>query len=117
LVPETRPVGARRRSPHVAEAIEAIVAEAHRRGIAVHVLNGEQVKTALNDSEDKAKNKQDIQHRVVERFPEMLTMIPRPRRKAWEPEQYYEPLFNTVAMFLAWRQMPSPMEMRKRWSA
>ena len=39
-------------------------------------------------------------------------MVPKPRQKIWEPEQYFTPLFNTIAMYLAWEFRLSPLDSR-----
>lgn len=114
LVPETEPAGARRRSVHSARCIERLVAEAHLRGVAVHVVDNRAVKAAFTDCfGNEAKNKRDIHERIIEEFPEMQLVLPKPRAKLWDSEEYFEPLFHTVAMFLAWRQQPSPMDRRR----
>jgi hypothetical protein len=115
LVPEVEAIGARRRSSSTADSVTAIVAEAHLKGIAVHVLNSQTIKTLLKSKDGlEARNKCDVNERVAEEFPEMTPMLPKARTKAFQPEEYFEPLFNTVAMFLAWREMPSPMERRRQ---
>jgi hypothetical protein len=50
-----------------------------------------------------ARNQQDIHKAILERFPELTVMVPKARLKIWEPEQYFTPLFNTVAMYLSWQ--------------
>lgn len=49
-----------------------------------------------------ARNLQDIHDSILDRFPELTVMVPQPRLKIWEPERYFTPLFNAVAMYLAW---------------
>jgi hypothetical protein len=114
IVPDIASVGGRRRSSNVAEVIRSVTAHATQRGISVHVINTLEIKRLLTDAGGrKAKNKCDVHRRIVEQYPEMLAVMPRPRLKAWEPERYFEPLFNTIAMYLAWLRKPSPMDRRR----
>lgn len=109
LIPETKPIGARRRSQYATGAIKALMREALKRGIAVHVINSETVKNSFKQSNgDPAKNKEHIHKSIVERFPELTVMMPRPRLGVFEPERYYTPLFNAVAMYIAWQDQQLP---------
>ena len=111
LVPSISDAGTRRRSPHVGKVIRAIVGEAVSRGIAVHVLSGDTVKKSFKQTNGSpARNGQDIHKSILERFPELTVMVPRPRLKIWNPEQYFTPLFNAVAMYLAWHHQLSTVE-------
>jgi hypothetical protein len=113
LVPRISGAGTRRRSPAVAKAIRATVREALKRGIAVHVISDDSVKKAFGESDAiPARNKQEIHEAILEQFPELTMMVPKPRQKIWEPEQYFTPLFNTIAMYLAWEFQLSPMDSR-----
>jgi len=113
LVPRIKDAGARRRSSQVARVIRTVVREALHRGIAVHVMSGDTVKKSFEQrTGEPAGNKEDIHKWILEQFQELTVMVPAPRLKAWEPEQYFTPLFNTVAMYLAWEALPSPMEKR-----
>lgn len=115
LVPRINGAGIRRRSPHVAKTIRAVVQEAVRRGIAVHVLSCDTVRKSFRPANGKpARNGQDIREAILEQFPELTVIVPKPRLKIWEPEQYFTPLFNAVAMYLAWRMQPAPMDARRR---
>jgi len=88
----------------VAKTIRAIVREAVRRGIAVHVVSSDTVMKSFSQlSGEPARNKEDIHNAILDRFPELTVMVPQPREKIWEPEQYFTPLFNAVAMYLAWQ--------------
>ena len=104
LVPETRAVGVRHRSELGRRIIGAVVREARSRGIAVHVISSEAVKKAFIAPDGHvAKNRDAIHEATIKRFPELMTMVPDPRSKAWESERHYTPLFNAVAMYLAWQ--------------
>ena len=113
LVPDTRPVGARHRSQFGRQVIAAVVKEATRRGTAVHILSGRTVKEAFRDSDGKQPGNRAVMFRgLIKRLPELLSMLPDPREHAWKPEQYFTPLFNAVAMYLAWEYQPSPADER-----
>jgi hypothetical protein len=115
LVPETEPIGARSRSPNAAMIVKAVVNEALNRGIAVHVVSADVIQTALAWPDGMEAGGKDVIHQEVIRcYPELQTAMPRPRRRLYDPEQYFEPLFHAVAMYLAWRRQPSPMEKRGR---
>ena len=108
LVPRISEAGTRRRSPCVGKIIRAIVREAVGRGIAVHVLSGDTVKKSFRQLDGTpARNRQEIHESILERFPELTVMVPKPRLKIWQPEQYFTPLFNAVAMYLAWHHQLS----------
>ena len=103
LVPEVKPVGARHRSQFGGQVIEALTKEATKRGIAVHVVASKTVKEAFRDWDGKSVRDRDTLFRMlVQRVPELLSMLPDPREKPWTPEGYFTPLFNAVAMYLAW---------------
>lgn len=114
LVPETRPKGSRRRGSEAAKAITAVTREALARGCAVHVLSTKDVKDELRLPNGKpARNLADVNRAVLERFPEMVTRLPRPRLKPWDPERYSTPLFGAVARYVAWERQLSPMDKRR----
>ncbi|MDO8496161.1 MAG: hypothetical protein Q7S43_01770 [bacterium] len=103
LVPRISGAGTRRRSAHVAKTIRVIVREAVSRGIAVHVVSNDTVRRSFSQPDGTpARNLQDIHDSILDRFPELTVMVPQPRLKIWEPERYFTPLFNAVAMYLAW---------------
>ena len=113
LVPNARSVGARQRSVLGRRVISAVVREALNRGIAVHVVSSHAVKTAFVDPDGQpAQNRDAIHEAIVRRFPELMTMVPDPREKAWESERHYTPLFNTVAMYLAWQGQQTVIDER-----
>jgi hypothetical protein len=104
LVPRIKGAGTRRRSPQVAKAIRGVVGEAVRRGIAVHVMSNDTVKRSFKQPNGApARNLKDIHDAILNRFPELTVMVPRPRLKIFESERYFTPLFNAVAMYLAWQ--------------
>ena len=73
-------------------------------------MSTDEIRKAFHQENGKAaRNKEDIHREILQRFPELRTMLPRPRNKAWASERYYTPLFNTVAMYLAWERRPSVM--------
>ena len=114
LVPRIKGAGTRRRSPQVAKAIRGVVGEAVRRGIAVHVVSNDILKKSFRQPNGApARNLQDIHDAVLDQFPELTVMVPRPRLKIYESERYFTPLFNAVAMYLAWQNEPSPTAKRK----
>jgi len=111
LVPRISGAGTRRRSAHVAKTIRGVAREALQRGIAVHVLSNDTVKKSFRQPDGTpARNERDIHLSILDRFPELTVMVPRPRLKIWEPEQYFTPLFNAVAMYLAWHHQLSNAE-------
>lgn len=111
LVPRISDAGTRRRSRHVGKVIRAIVREAVSRGIAVHVLSGDTIKKSFTQTNGApARNGQEIHKAILKRFPELTVMVPKPRLKIWDPEQYFTPLFNAVAMYLAWHHQLSAVE-------
>lgn len=112
LVPRISGDGTRRRSALVAKTIRAVVREAVRRGIAVHVVSSDSIRTTFRQPDGTpALNRQQIHDAILEEFPELTVMVPPPRLKIWEPEQYFTPLFTAVAMYLAWRhQLSTPEE-------
>jgi hypothetical protein len=93
----------------VARVIRTIVREAVYRGIAVHVISRDTVRKSFRQvNGEPARNRQHIDWSVLEFFPELTVIVPKPRVKIWQPEQYFTPLFNAVAMYLAWeRQLTS----------
>lgn len=104
LIPDVRSAGARRRGSHATRAIKALAREALGRGIAVHVVRSDDVKKSFRQADGSpVKNRDEIHALVVERFPELKTLVPRPRGNVWEPERHNTPLFNAVAMYLAWQ--------------
>jgi len=77
------------------------------------VLSADTVKRAFRKSDaTPARNKRDIHDAILEQFPELTMMVPTPRAKIYEPEEYFTPMFNTIAMYLAWEASPSPMDKR-----
>ena len=110
LIPRIAGAGSRRRSKHSAAAIRGVVRAALERGIAVHVVGTDTVKDALSQlNASPIRNNQEINELVLGHFPELTMMVPAPREKIWQPEQYFAPLFNTVAMYLAWEHRLSPI--------
>jgi hypothetical protein len=111
LVPKISGAGTRRRSAFVAKTIRAVVREAVQRGIAVHVVSSDTIRTSFRQPDGTpARNQQDINDSILELFPELTVMVPTPRLKIWESEHYFTPLFNAVAMYLAWSQQLSSAE-------
>lgn len=103
LIPDVRSAGARRRGSHATQAIKALA-----RGIAVHVVRSDDVKKFFRQANGMpARNRNEIHRLVIERFPELQTMSPRPRSKLWESERHNTPLFHAVAMYLAWQNKPT----------
>jgi hypothetical protein len=95
----------------VGKVIRAVVREAVRRGIAVHVVSNDTVKSSFTQPNGApARNLQDIHDSILDQFPELTVMVPRPRLKIWEPEQYFTPLFNAIAMYLAWQGQLSGLD-------
>lgn len=105
LIPDVRSAGARRRGSHASQAIKALAREALSRGIAVHVVRSDDVKKFFRRVDGMpARNRDEIHALILERFPELATMLPKPRTKPWHSEQHNTPLFNTVAMYMAWQR-------------
>jgi len=101
LIPKTGKSNTRR-SKHSILALEAMVAEAYRRSIPVYAFSDHDVRNAFRDTEGKpATNKAAIDQLIAERHPALKRSLPRPRRR-WDPEAYYRPLFNAVALHGAW---------------
>lgn len=108
LVPETRAVGTRARSAKSRLVIRALTREAAKRGIAIHVLNSSDIKAWLKTpSGEQARNSRQVNREVLREYPELVSVLPLPRSKVWDPERYFTPLFNTVAMYVAWNRMLS----------
>ena len=103
LLPETKAVGTRARSTHVAEATAAILKEASERGISVHIFTLADVKNALADSNgNRPKNRHEIHDALVQRFP--VLEVDRPDdRGTYDPERYFTSMFDAVGMFCVWR--------------
>jgi hypothetical protein len=116
LVPQSRGDGVRSRSPHGAKIIRAVVKEAMQRGIAVHVISPKTIRAYLTKSTGEAVTcSRDAHLEILRHYPELAIVAPgRPRQKAWESERYVAPLYHAVAMFMAWRRMPTPNERRPR---
>jgi hypothetical protein len=92
-----------RRSANVVGAIRAVVREGIRRGLSVHTISHREVKaTFRNDGGRPGAGWHDINLKIVERFPELTTSIPKARRE-WDEERYFTPLFQAVGMYCAWR--------------
>lgn len=104
LVPDVRP-GAVRRSQHVRETIQAVVEEALARGIVVHSVTDAEVKMAFRGLNGRGSNKQNINHLLVQWFPELRSSLPKARR-LWESERYFTPLFDAIARYCAWQGVP-----------
>jgi len=105
IMPKTRGGGARTRSAHVQRVLRILAREALARGIAVHVVSSDTVKNSLTGPTGAPiGNVQDTAAAVLQRFPELTLIMPRPREKIWQPESYSMPLFQAVAMYLAWRE-------------
>ena len=91
-----------RRSSLVKSAIDALTVEAVQRGIAVYAFADADVKRRIGQASGMPMpNKDAINAVIVRRFPELAAAVPKARR-LWDPERYYTPLFNAVAMYLAW---------------
>jgi len=111
LVPRISGGGTRRRSAHVARTIRTVVQEAIRRGIAVHVVSHDEVKRTFSQVDGSpARNVQAIHDAILERFPELTVMAPKPRVRIWDSEQYFTPMFNAIAMYVAWHHLLWNME-------
>jgi hypothetical protein len=111
LVPRVAGDGGRSRSPRVAQMIRGTVREAVKRGIAVHVVSSSAIQLAFCQAGMEAPTKKDeIHNAILDRFPELTTMVPKARLKIWEPEDYFTPLFNAVAMYVAWDNQLVRME-------
>jgi hypothetical protein len=105
LIPRLKGGGTRARSADVAKAVRALVREAVRRGIAVHIVSHDTVrKTFVRPNGSSARSWEDVCREVATQFPELTVMVPKPRLKIWQPEEYFTPLFNAVAMYIAWRR-------------
>lgn len=114
IVPETEPIGTRRRSCHTTEIVQALIKEARNRGIAVHVVSTDAVRKAFTEAGEPTANKDAIHREIIRLYPEFEGVLPRSREKLWQCERFFTPLFNAAAMYLAWRSQPSPMDIR-RW--
>lgn len=108
LIPDVRSAGSRRRGSHATQAVKVLAREALARGVAVHVVRSDDVKKCFRRADGtQVKNRDEIHKLLVERFPELKTMVPRARVKLWETEQHNTPLFNTIAMYMAWQGKPT----------
>lgn len=105
LVPDVRS-GAVRRSPYARETVNGIVREALDRGIVVCALTDGQVKAAFQQATGhKRPNKPQINAVIADWFRDLRPFVPKARR-LWEPEGYFEPLFQAVAQYCAWQGVP-----------
>ena len=74
----------------------------------MHVVSNDTIKRSFRRADGTpAKNAKDIHNAILDRFPELTVMVPKPRLRIWDPEQYFTPLFNAVAMYLAWHDQLS----------
>lgn len=104
LLPESEAIGVRGRSRHVCETIRAVKHEAIKRGILVHIVTYDDVRTALADTDgERLRNRGEITKKIVEEFPELAAFLQPPRSDVNDSELYFTPLFFSVAMYLAWR--------------
>lgn len=108
LVPEVRPVGTRARSAMSRLVVRALTREAEKRGIAVHVVSKTEMKEWLTTpTGNPARNSRELNREVLKEYPELVAVLPLPRSRIWEPEQYFTPLFNVVAMYMTWARTMS----------
>ncbi len=49
-----------------------------------------------------AKNKYEIDRKIVEAYPQFKTKLPD-KRKPWEPENYYQGLFDALALLISYQ--------------
>jgi hypothetical protein len=109
VVPRIRGGGVRSRGADSARFIRTIVKEAVGRGVAVHVISSDSVIRSVSAfCPDIVRNKEDLHRFILDRFPELTAMAPTPRKMIWEPEAYYTPLFNAVAMYIAFAHRLGP---------
>lgn len=101
LVPETEDSGTRDRGGVAKRIIRGFLREAQKRCIGTHRISRRDIRTWLMRSGQPIRNAQEANREVIRRYPELTTMFPAPRQ-AWEPEQYFTPLFNVAAMYIAW---------------
>ena len=105
LVPDVRPGGTRRSAP-VLETVEAVVREAHRRGLVVHALTDGDVTATFRPVVKGRTKKRSVNDVIVKWFPELKPMLPRERR-LWDPEQYFTAMFHAIALYCAWQGLPA----------
>jgi len=111
LVPEIKAVGTRGRSASSRLVIRTLTREAAKRGIAVHVISKTEMKAWLTTpTGNPARNSREVNREVLKEYPELVAVLPLPRSRIWEPEQYFTPLFNVVAMYMTWARIMSRKE-------
>lgn len=90
------------RSDRVRTAIQALADECFRRSIPVVYMTPSKVRKGFGDMVGRAVTSTEVNQVIVRRFPELTTSLPR-RRRPYDPEEYFTPLFTAVAMCIAWR--------------
>lgn len=96
VVEDTSDDGSRRRA-RVRSLIEALRAEADRRGIAVVAISRRRVQAVFRSA--SASTKHAVAGVIAEHFPELFSRLP-PRRKPWMSEDVRGSIFDAVAMGL-----------------
>lgn len=113
LFPDIKATGTRSRSDKTGEILQALKRHVAKRGGAVHVLSNTDVKKWVVKPDGTApENQREINREVLRRYPELVAVVPRPRSKPWHEEQHFTPLFNAVAMYLAFERQPTPNDIR-----
>jgi hypothetical protein len=88
--------------------IKAVSKAARKREVPVMTVSREDVRQWLLPNGERVEDPREINQEVSRRFPELAIMEPEPRRASM-PEQYFTPLFNVAAMYIAWVRKLSNM--------
>lgn len=95
VLEDTAAPGSRRR-PRVQRLIEALLALARERNLAVHAVSRSSVIERFS-SDEKRATKYSIAQRLTTHFPELGDKLPRPR-KPWQSEDERMSIFDALAL-------------------
>ena len=84
---------------------EAIRSAAVERGISMHLIGRDELKSAFGVF--RARTKDEIAWTIVGIFPELLIRLP-PKRKKWQPEPHAMIVFDAIATGIAYWQRSPP---------
>jgi hypothetical protein len=87
------------KSPRIEKLIKNIY-DVNRGKSKIHMFSKQQIKDTFEIF--GAKNKYEISRKIVEVYPQLKTKLPD-KRKAWEPENYYQGIFDALSMVLVYQ--------------
>ncbi len=91
--------GSRRDNPRAREFVRVMAAEARRSALAVAFVTGRELEQVFRQY--GLVTKHQIAETIGEWFPELSTHVPMPR-KAWQSEHWNMPVFDAIAMAVAY---------------